>query len=145
MAQEGNSSSKSQDEDVAYIITGNERSALHGAATTRGPAGTSPAPDAQPSTERALLEAKLSPAVLAAFDCWKTKGKDCKLAPDGAIEIQLFLTKDPAAVIEQLRDAGLGLPQVRPKEKVVIGRLAPEKLIAIVSMETVMFVTPVRR
>ena len=134
----------SLNEDVGYIITGDERSAFHGATTTQELAESSPSRDTK-ATERALLESKLSPAVLARFDCWKNQAKDCKLAPDGTIEIQLFLTKDPEALLEQLKAAGLRVSQVRSKNKVVTGRIPLEKLTAIASLDTVTFVAPLRR
>jgi Ca-activated chloride channel family protein len=101
-------------------------------------------PDIKPRTDRALLESKLSPAVLVRFDCWKNQAKDCKLAPDGTIEIQMFLTKDPAAVLEQLKAAGLEVLQLRSKDKAVTGRVSLEKLIAVANLDTVRFVAPLR-
>jgi Ca-activated chloride channel homolog len=105
----------------------------------------SPALSSKPTTDRALLESKLSPAILARFDCWKNQAKDCKLAPDGTIEIQMFLTKDPAAVLEQLKAAGLEVSQLRSKYKAVTGRVPLEKLIAVANLDTVRFVAPLRR
>lgn len=134
----------SLDENVGYIITDEERSAFHGA-TTGKLAESSPSRDAKPASDRALLASKLSPAVLARFDCWKNQAKDCKLAPDGTIEIQLFLTKDPAAVLEQLKAAGLEVSQLQSKDKAVTGRVPLEKLIAVANLDTVRFVAPLRR
>jgi Ca-activated chloride channel homolog len=133
----------SLDEDVGYIITDEERSAFHGA-TTGKLTESSPSRDAKAASDRALLESKLSPAILAGFDCWKNQAKDCKLALDGTIEIQVFLTKDPTAVLEQLKAAGLQLSQVRSKDKVVTGRIPLQKLTAVASLDTVTFVAPRR-
>jgi hypothetical protein len=57
----------------------------------------------------------------------------------------LFLTKDPEALLEQLKAAGLHVSQVRSKNKVVTGRIPLEKLTAIASLDTVTFVAPLRR
>ena len=92
-----------------------------------------------------MLESKLSPAVLAHYDCWTKRAQQCKLSPDGTIKIQLFLTSNPATVLDQLKAAGLQLSQVRPKEKTVIATLPLEKLIALAKIDTVKFVALVRR
>jgi len=102
-------------------------------------------PNDKPSTERALLESKLSPAVLALFDCWKNKAKGCKLASDGTVEIQLFLTEDPATALDQLKTAGLRVLQARTKDKVVTGRIPIEKLTALANLDAIKFVAPPRQ
>ena len=103
------------------------------------------APDTKPIGDRALLESKLSPALLESFDCWKKHSAGCKLAPDGTIEIQLFLTEDQAAVAEQLKTSGFVLSQTRQKEKVVVGRVPIEKLLELARMEAVRFIASVRQ
>ncbi|MGA2344386.1 MAG: VIT domain-containing protein [Candidatus Sulfotelmatobacter sp.] len=102
-------------------------------------------PEGKPASERALLESKLNPSVLEAFDCWKMQRSDCKLVRDGTVEIELFLTEDSAAVIELIKPLGFAVSQNRPKEKIVIGRLPVGKLVELAKMETVRFVAPVRR
>ena len=101
--------------------------------------------DAKPDSERALLEAKLSPAVLDRFDCWKKQQSNCKSAPGGTIQIQLFLTEDSPAVVDQLKALGLEIAEVRKKEKTIIGRLPIGKLTDLAKMEAVKFVTQVSR
>jgi hypothetical protein len=105
----------------------------------------SPRPDAKPASERALLDSKLSPAVLARFDCWKKQQSNCKLSPDGTLRIQLFLTDNSPAVIDQLKALGLQITEVRKKEKAILGRLPIEKLTVLAKLETVTFVTQVSR
>ena len=61
------------------------------------------------------------------------------------IEIQLFLTDDPASVMEQLKAAGLQVSQIRATEKVIAGRLPLDKLIELLRVASVKFVAPVRR
>ena len=105
----------------------------------------SPTPNAKPTTERALLESKLSPAVLARFDCWKKQAADCKLAADGTIELQLFLKELSPTVLDQLKSLGFQLSQDRAQQKTVIGRVPLDKLIELARMETITFVSSVRR
>jgi Ca-activated chloride channel family protein len=102
-------------------------------------------PDAKPNGERAVLESKLNPTLLEAFDCWKSQRLDCKLAEDGTVEIQLFLMDDSTVVIEQLKALGLAVSQDRPRQRIVIGRLSMWRLAELAKMETVRFVAPVRR
>lgn len=99
----------------------------------------------KPDTERALLESKLSSTVLANFDCWKKQQSTCKSAPDGTLQIQLFLTENSPTVIDQLKALGLQIIEVGKREKTIIGRLPIEKLIDLAKMEPVKFVTQVSR
>jgi len=135
---------KSLDEDVAYIVTDKESAASKGASTPQEIALTSSTHQAQPSTERALLESKLSPGLLSRFDCWRKQAADCKTAPEGVIDVQLFLTEEPSGIVERLKALGLQVSQVRSKEKVVTGRLPLDKLTEIAKLEIVKFVSPPR-
>ena len=99
----------------------------------------------KPTGERALLESKLNPTVLNSFDCWKKDASNCKLAPDGTIEIQLFLTDHSENVIDQLKALGLQVSVDRPKEKFVTGRLQLDKLPELAKLESVKFIAPLRR
>ncbi len=98
--------------------------------------------------ERKMLESKLSPALLEKFDCWKKSGNDCKLVKDGTkdgtMEVQLWLTDDSSAVLDQLKALGFTISQVRPKEKIVVGRLPIEKLADLVRITALRFASPVR-
>lgn len=105
--------------------------------------GASNAPSTNP--ERALLETKLHPALLEAFDCWKKSGQECKLIQAGKVDVQIFLTDESAAVAEQLKALGFEMMQNRPKEKMLIGHLPVEKLGALAKVAQVKFVSPVRR
>jgi Ca-activated chloride channel homolog len=133
------------DEDEVYILTDQQRAALAVPRAMPEVAQPAPTPDAKPPVERALLESKLSPAVLAQFDCWKKQSSDCKQGPDGTIEVQLFLIEDPSALVEKLKAIGLEVSQVRSKEKLVIGRLPLDKLTDLAKLQTLKFVTSVRR
>jgi Ca-activated chloride channel family protein len=101
----------------------------------------------KPTSERALLESKLHPALLEAFDCWKKSGQNCKQVQgkDGMVEVQLWLTDDSGAVLEQLKTLGFAMSQDRPKEKSAIGHLPAEKLADLAKISAVRFVSPARR
>ncbi len=107
---------------------------------------THPAADTPnaPIGERALLESKLHPKLLEAFDCWKKSARDCKLASDGTVELQLWLTDDSSAVLEQLKAVGFTTSQTRSKEKVLVGRIAVEKLQDLAKITAVRFASPLR-
>lgn len=99
----------------------------------------------QPTGERALLEAKLHPALLEAFDCWKKSGQDCKQVKDGSAEVEVWLTDDSTTVLDQLKAMGFTLSQAHTGKKTLVGRLPAEKLADLARMSTVRFVSPVRR
>src|SRR5580658_1568013 len=103
--------------------------------------------DEKPAGARALLESKLHPALLEAFDCWKNSGQNCKLeqVKDGRVEVQLWLTDDSSAVLEQLKALGFTTSQMQPKEKSLVGHLPAEKLVDLARISAVRFVAPVRR
>ena len=108
--------------------------------------GPPPLPgEEKPTGERALLESKLHPALLEAFDCWKKSGPDCQLTPGGTMEVQVWLTDDSGGVLEQLKALGFTMSQARGKEKAIIGHLPAEKLADLAKVSAVRFVSPVRR
>jgi Ca-activated chloride channel homolog len=98
----------------------------------------------KPAGERALLESKLHPALLEAFDCWKKSEHDCKLVKDGTLEVQLWLTDDSAAVLDQLKALGFVMTQAGPKQKGVIGHVSADKLAELVKISAVRFISPRR-
>lgn len=107
--------------------------------------GPPTASDSHPTGERALLESKLQPALLETLDCWKKSASQCKLTQDGALEIEVWLTDNSATVLEQLKALGFVAAQSRPKEKMVFGRLPADKLLELVQLAAVRFVSKVRR
>jgi hypothetical protein len=113
---------------------------------TEGGAGaTSVAGGEKPTSERLLLESKLHPALLEAFDCWKKSGQDCKLVKDGSVEVQLWLTDNSTAALDQLKALGFTTSQARHEKKALVGRLPAEKLADLARIGAVRFVSPVRR
>jgi Ca-activated chloride channel family protein len=101
--------------------------------------------DGKPTSERVLLESKLHPALLEAFDCWKKSGQDCKLVKDGSVEVQLWLTDDSTAVLDLLKALGFTASEACHGEKAFVGRLPAEKLADLAGISAVRFVSPVRR
>jgi hypothetical protein len=98
----------------------------------------------KPTGERALLESKLHPALLEAFDCWKKSEHDCKLVKDGILEVQLWLTDDSAAVPDQLKALGFVMTQPGAKQKGIIGHVSADKLPELVKISAVRFISPRR-
>ena len=101
--------------------------------------------DQKPPSERALLESKLHPSLLAACDCWKQSGSDCKLASGGIVEVQVWLTDDSPTVLEELEAAGFTLSQDRHMMKTVAGTLPLDKLVELVKISAVRFISRARR
>jgi Ca-activated chloride channel family protein len=101
--------------------------------------------DQKPTGEQAVLEAKLHPALVEAFDCWKNSRLDCKLVKDGVVELQVWLTDDSREVLDRLKALGFTISHARPKEKVVVGHVPAERMAELAKMSAVRFASPVRR
>ncbi len=82
----------------------------------------------KPTGERAVLESKLHPALLKAFDCWKNSDAPCKAVQAGKVQIQIFLVGTPAAVLEQLKALGFEIGSKPASGKVLLGTLPLDKL-----------------
>ena len=102
-------------------------------------------PDQKPTGERAILESKLSPALLAAFDCWKESGSACSKLKGDKVDLQLFLTLDSKAALERLKALGFTISEEKQKQKAVIGQLPVSKLVELAQMDAVRFVALVQR
>jgi hypothetical protein len=107
--------------------------------------GGAPSVAVKPTDERDLLESKLHPTVLQEFDCWKQSGQNCKLVTDDTLELQLWLADASDPVIAQLTAVGFVVSQPRSHEKALVGRLPVSKLVDLVKIDAVRFVSPVRR
>ena len=53
-------------------------------------------PDTKPTGERAILESKLHPEIMKAFECWKKSGEQCEMLQNGRLHVQIFLSGSPA-------------------------------------------------
>ena len=60
----------------------------------------------RPTGDRAVLESKLHPALLKAFDCWKKSGESCKSVQAGKVRIEIFMAGTPNGVLDQLKALG---------------------------------------
>lgn len=85
----------------------------------------------QPSGDRKLLESKLHPALLEVWDCWQKTPNKCEFVQDGKVKIQIWLTTDSQAVLDQLKALGFELIVQRSGEKTVVGKLAVAQLQAL--------------
>ena len=98
-----------------------------------------------PTGDRSILESKLQPSLLAIFDCWEKSGPACKVAKDGTVKVQVWLTESSAAVLEQLKAAGFVPLGTAPNEKVISGRLPAARLLDLARIGAVRFVSPVTK
>ena len=105
----------------------------------------SPSPDQKLTPERATLESKLSPALLAAFDCWKNQGPECKSPKEDRIEIQVFFTDNSTNVVDELKALGFIQSEDHPKQNSVVGVFPTEKLAELAQLKTVRFVALVTK
>ena len=103
--------------------------------------GQPPLPTEKPNPERAMLESKSSPAILAAFDCWKKSGPDCNLLHLGTLELRVFLTNTDPTTLEQLKALGFTITSDAAKQKVLIGKLPIEKLPELAKLDAVRFIS----
>jgi Ca-activated chloride channel homolog len=108
-------------------------------------AGPSVPADDKADGARALLESKLHPALLKAYDCWKKSGQDCQLVKHGEVEVELWLADESGAVLAPLEALGFTTSEARLKEKVIVGQIPAEKLAELATIASVRFVSPPRR
>ena len=98
----------------------------------------------KPTGERAVLESKLHPDLIKAFDCWQKSGDQCTMLKNGKLQLQIFLFAPSADVVSQLKALGFEGTTKNSSVKVLVGNLPVEKLSALVKIAGVQFVTPVK-
>jgi hypothetical protein len=98
----------------------------------------------KPTGERAVLESKLHPMLMKAYDCWQRSGDQCSMLHNGKLNVQIFLAGTSADTIAQLRAMGFESTTKNSFAKVLVGNLPAEKLPALVRMAAVQFVSPVK-
>jgi len=103
----------------------------------------SPSQKPKLSAERQLLESKLQPALLEAFDCAAKKVNDCKLVHDGNVRIMIWLAKDTPAVRDALAKAGFHLDSGATKGSLA-GTISAEKLLKLAQITELKFASFVR-
>jgi hypothetical protein len=90
---------------------------------------------------RAVLESKLHPALLQAFDCWKKSGGQCKSVQGGKVHIQIFFTGPSTNIGDRLKALGFEAAAKGSSSKVLAGSLPIEKLQALAGLAAVNFVS----
>jgi Ca-activated chloride channel family protein len=108
-------------------------------------ASTPSAKNEKPTSERSVLESKLHPALLQAFDCWKKSGDQCKTVQDGKVQIQIFFTGSSTDITNELRALGFVTGSKGPSGKVLAGSLPIGKLPAMARLAAVNFVSLITR
>jgi hypothetical protein len=101
-------------------------------------------PGVKPTGERAVLESKLHPEILKAFDCWKKSGEQCEGVREGKVQIQIFLSGSSSDVIAQLKALGFESTSKTLSAKILVGSLPVEKLPAVIKVAAVQFVSPIK-
>jgi Ca-activated chloride channel family protein len=96
----------------------------------------------KPTGERAVLESKLHPELMKAFDCSQKANAPCHGVQEGRVQIQIFLAGSSPDVIAQLKALGFESTSKTASAKILVGSLPVEKLPAIVKMAAVQFVSP---
>jgi hypothetical protein len=97
------------------------------------------------TSEREVLESKLHPALLAAFDCATKAQQECNLINAGKVEVEVFLTQESQNVLDQLRKLGFEPTEGHTEKRVLKGRLPVEKLQSLAQIAEVKFVSPIRK
>lgn len=91
--------------------------------------------------ERGVLESKLHPGLLQAFDCWKKSGAGCTEVRDGKVKVQIWLTGASAAVIDRIKALGFEVKVAAHKEgESLSGTLPVDRLPDLASIAEVKFV-----
>ena len=115
---------------------------IDGTSTADAPRNLSPE-----DQKRAQLQLKFHPAVLAVID----RLKDSKLSPaadeskfihNGKAEIQIWLTDKSDETMAKLKELGFEVVLDPKTAKLVIGRIAIEKLAALAELKGVRYVGP---
>ncbi len=96
----------------------------------------------KPATgERGMLESKLHPALLKAFDCWKKDGDKCKSVQSGKVRVQIVLKTPASGVLDQLKALGFESQPKLSSGKVLTGNLPIDKLQSLAQMAQVRFIS----
>ena len=107
-----------------------------------------PAPKLSPAEEkRQQLQTKLNPTLVALVDRLKDKNAkpgtdEAKFVHDGKTEIQIWLTEKSDETIAELKKLGFEVVLDPKTAKMVIGRVAIEKLAALAELKFVRYVAP---
>lgn len=92
-----------------------------------------------------VLESKLQPALLAAFDCAKQRRHDCKLVHNGLVEIEVWTNKHSMTLLNEMKNMGFEAGAEQFGGKVLVGKLPVEKLQELAQLAEVQFVSTIRK
>jgi Ca-activated chloride channel family protein len=94
----------------------------------------------------AELQAKLHPTIAALIERIKTKrtpaADEAKFVRDNKAEIQIWLTDKSPQVLEELKKLGFEVVLDPQSAKMVIGRIALDKLAALAEVKAVRYISP---
>ncbi len=93
-------------------------------------------------TERMEDRARIGPPPVSKLSPALAGSNAAKLAKNGKVEVQVFLTSTTPAALEQLKKLGFELIGEPKAAKMVIGRIAVEKLKALSELTVVTYVAP---
>jgi Ca-activated chloride channel homolog len=98
------------------------------------------------SPRRRLLESKLQPTVLAALDCFrKGSAKPCENVQSKKMQIQVWFAELSPAARVQLQTLGFEVKKDQPKQRMLVGSLAVDRLEDLVRLPFVKFISFERR
>lgn len=96
--------------------------------------------------KRQRLSAKVQPAIMQVIDRLKNKKEagadEAKFVREGKAEIQVWLFDKTPEALEELRQLGFEVVLDPKSSKVVIGRIAIEKLEALAELKSIRFIAP---
>jgi hypothetical protein len=96
--------------------------------------------------KRQRLIARLHPSILAVVDRLRSKSlpssEEARFVRDGKAELQVWLTDKTPEALAQLKQLGFEVILDPKTSKMVIGRLAIEKLKSLAELDFVRYVTP---
>lgn len=95
--------------------------------------------------KRKVLESKLQPALLAAFDCAKQQRHDCTLVHNGRVEIEVWTNKHSVTLLNEMKKMGFEAGAEHSGGKVLVGQLPVEKLQELAQLTEVQFVSVIRK
>jgi hypothetical protein len=108
--------------------------------------GGAPSPPSPEEQKRRESLSKMNPSIAAVIDRLKNKGQpaanEAKFIRNGKAEIQIWLTDKYPETIAQIKQLGFEVVLEPKTATMVIGRLAIEKLAALVELKSVRYVAP---
>jgi hypothetical protein len=126
---------------------GDGRGVARGTSSNMGGGGV-PSPPSPEEQKRREILSKVNPSIAAVIDRLKNKTErptpnEAKFVRNGKAEIQIWLTDKSSETIAQLKQLGFEVVLEPKSATMVIGRLAIEKLAALVELKSVRYIAPI--